>query len=102
MSSVSPNSSWSTTTPGHGPGVAGGTARWARSSGALAPPGTVVSGMRSGSHPESQDDAGDGPGHLRDIRDPHALVGRVGELEPRRAVHHARDAAVGEVAHVRP
>src|SRR5215211_539372 len=45
MSSIRPNDSWSTTTPGHGPSPTGGTARWASSSGALAAPGMVMAGM---------------------------------------------------------
>src|SRR5215211_1851308 len=45
MSSIRPNDSWSTTTPGHGPSPTGGTARWASSAGALAAPGMVMAGM---------------------------------------------------------
>jgi hypothetical protein len=39
--------------------------------------------MRSGSHPEPQDDAGDGLRDPRHVVDPHPLVRGVGELEPR-------------------
>src|SRR5829696_5316618 len=45
MSSIRPNDSWSTTTPGHGPSPTGGTARWASSWGAVAAPGMVMAGM---------------------------------------------------------
>src|SRR6476469_11220348 len=40
MSSLSPNISWRTTTPGHGPSPVGGTARWASS------PSISISGIR--------------------------------------------------------
>src|SRR3954453_19110399 len=49
MSSIRPKDSCSTTTPGHGPSPTGGTARWASSSGALAPPGMVIAGMTGSS-----------------------------------------------------
>src|SRR4051794_21729987 len=49
MSSIRPKDSWSTTTPGHGPSPTGGTARWASSSAALAPPGMVIAGMTGSS-----------------------------------------------------
>src|SRR3954453_23678616 len=40
MSSLRPNDSWSTTTPGQGPPPTGGTARWA-----FRPPASVSAGM---------------------------------------------------------
>ena len=44
--------------------------------------------------------ARDDPGDRGEVVDPHALVDRVGELEPRRADHHGRDPAGAEQAHV--
>src|SRR5271166_6388610 len=48
MSSLRPNASWMTTTAGHGPGEAGGTARYPAQ--APSPTGNLMSGMRKQCH----------------------------------------------------
>src|SRR3954468_14849736 len=66
MSSIRPKDSWRTTTPGHGPSPTGGTARWTSSSGVVAPPGIVMSGMAGSSRTR---EAGHHRGYTRPMGD---------------------------------